>query len=182
MKYDLNGVHVLNKFIWGQLKSQEFMTDIDYRGMVPIIPTQQHPAFNDMSTGTPFIVYTYVVSGYDANIWSNIEQVTYRIFGDNERQIRQITNFLIDLLKRYDWTAQEVNDWLERNSGVYPVNDNDDQAFDFKWVTVAGGSSPEPSDQEDGRQYSSITVRMAYVHSEIKGVSGPWLGMKDYRQ
>src|SRR6476661_3025998 len=100
MKYDLNGVHVLNKYIWTQLQSKGLMSAADYNNLVPIIPTQQEPVFNDMTAGKPFIVYTYLVSAYDTDIWANIEQVTYRIFSDDERKLRQISNFLIDLCKR----------------------------------------------------------------------------------
>lgn len=175
-KYDLNGVHVLNKFIWANLVLEGLMSTSDYTGLVPIIPTQQVPVFNDMAAGKPFIVYTYIVASYDVDLWANVEQVTYRIFSDDERKLRQITNFIIDLCKRYDWTASEINTWLDGNTNM-PV-DADDRRFDFKYVQVTGSTSAEPSAQEGGRQDSSVTVRMAFTH-EMNGTIGSGrLGMR----
>lgn len=174
-RYDLNGVHVLNKFIWASLVAEGLMDPTDYSGLVPIIPTQQVPVFNDMASGKPFIVYTFMVATYDVDLWANVEQVTYRIFSDNERKLRQISNFLIDLCKRYDWTAAEVNSWLD-NSGL--PTDSDDKRFDFKYVQVVGSTSAEPSSQEGGRQDASITVRMAFTHQTSDVVAGSRLGMR----
>lgn len=174
-RYDLNGVHVLNKFIWSSLVAEGIMSDTDYSGLVPIIPTQQVPVFNDMAAGKPFIVYTYMVASYDVDLWANVEQVTYRIFSDDERKLRQVTNFLIDLCKRYDWTASDVNSWLD-NAGL-PA-DSDDRKFDFKYVQVVGSTSAEPFSQEGGRQDSSVTVRMAFTHDVNGAVVGSRLGMR----
>lgn len=174
-KYDLNGVHVLNKFIWASLVEAGLMSDADYSGLVPIIPTQQVPVFNDMASGKPFIVYTYMVASYDVDLWANVEQVTYRIFSDNERRLRQVTNFLIDLCKRHDWTASDVNSWLDNST--LPA-DGDDRKFDFKYVQVVGATSAEPSSQEGGRQDSSVTVRMAFTHDTDSKVFGSRLGMR----
>lgn len=173
--YDLNGVHVLNKFLWANLEAKGVMSLLDYNGLVPIIPTQQVPVFNNMASGKPFIVYTYIVSSYDADLWANVEQVTYRIFSDDEKKLRQVTNFIVDLCKRFDWTANDVNLWLE--TAGFPA-DSDDRKFDFKYVQVVGASSPEPFAQEGGRQDSSVTVRVAYTHDSDKNVAGTNLGMR----
>lgn len=175
-RYDLNGVHVLNKFIWASLVREGLMTAADYSGLVPIIPTQQQPVFNDMASGKPFLVYTYMVATVDVDLWANVEQVTYRIFSDDERKLRQITNFIIDLCKRYDWTAAEINSWLDGNTTM-PV-DADDRRFDFKYVQVVGSTSPEPAAQEGGRQNSSVSVRMAFTHDTNDNVAGSRLGMR----
>lgn len=176
MKYDLMGVHVLNKYLWSVLKTELQMDESQYFNLVPIIPTQQEAVFNDLPSGRPFLLYTYVTSGYDTDFWANTEQVTYRIFGDQERQLRQISSLLTDVCKRYDWSADDVNDWLE-NTNQIPV-DADDKKFDFKYITVVGGSGPEPYMQENGRQYSTVTVRMCYTHRENGRVSGNNLGLR----
>jgi hypothetical protein len=173
-KYDLNGVHVLNKFIWDNLKSAGLLDEIDYSGLVPIIPTQQQPVFNDMASGKPFIVYTFMVAAYDRDIWSNIEQVTYRIYSDDERKMRQINNFIVDLCSRLDWTAQDLNRWIDN----YNSPDGDEKRFDFKYVNVVGSTGPEPFNQEGGRQDSSVTVRMAYTVDSNPATSGLYLGMR----
>lgn len=174
--YDLNGVHVYNKFVWSELVRKGIMNPADYPRIIPIVPTQQDPVLNDLTTGKPYIVYTYLIAGYDANIWANVEQVTYRIFSDNERQLRQISNFLVDLSKRMDWTADDINTWITVNTDYR--KDADDAKFDFKFVQVVGSTSPEPANTEGGRQFSTVTVRMTYVHSENGRVVGGDLGLR----
>lgn len=173
--YDLSGVHVFNKFIWAKMREKGIMRASDYAGgLVPIIPTQQVPVFNDMLAGTPFIVYTYLVSSYDIDIWANVEQITYRIYSDDERRLRQISNFLVDLSKRFDWTAQEVNKWIDD----FQSADGDEKKFEFKYVQVVGSTSPEPFATEGGRQNASVTVRLSYIHDTNEAVEGQNLGMR----
>jgi len=173
-KHDLNGVHVLNKYLWAELQKSNLMGEYDYNGLVPIIPTQQVPVFNDMAAGKAFIVYTYLVASYDVDLWANVEQVTYRIYSDDERKLRQISNLLIDLCKRFDWTAADVNKWIDG----YATPDGDEKKFEFKYVQVVGSTSPEPFAQEGGRQNASVTVRMAFVHDMVTAVAGNNLGMR----
>lgn len=175
-KYDLNGVHVLNKFIWARLQRDMAMSTADYSGLTPIIPTQQEPVFNDMPSGKPFLVYTFMISGYDTSLWAHVEQVTYRIFSDDERKLRQVTNYITDLCRRYDWSAEDVNNWIELEAGL-PV-DADDKKIDFKFIQVVGTTSPEPTGSEGGRQFSTVTVRMAYTLPTEPRVSGAGLGMR----
>lgn len=175
MLYDLNATHVLNKFIWAKLQEKNLLDPLDYGGVVPIVPTQQAPELNDLADAKPFIIYTYLLSSYDIDTWSNIEQVTYRIYSDDERKLRQITNYLTDLLKRFDWTAQEVNSWLDNQ---FASTDGDEYKFDFKFVQVVGMTSPEPAEQEGGRQNASVTIRIAYTHLENGAVSSLGKGMR----
>lgn len=173
-KYDISGVHVYNKFLWDQLKAEGLLNDYDYNGLVPIIPTQQVPTFNDMAAGKPFIVYTYLINSIDPDLWANVEQVTYMIYSDDEHKLRQITNFLVDISKRYDWTADDVNNWLTG----FDSTDGDEYKFEFKWVHVVGGTSPEPFNQEGGRQNANVSVRMCFIRDSNPAVTGPKLGMR----
>jgi hypothetical protein len=169
MKYDLAGAHVLNKFVWHELSKPVSeggleMSTSAYNGLIPIIPTQQVPAFTEMGTAKPFIVYTYTNAGYSENIWSHVEQMSYIVYSDSEQQLRQIGNFLVDLLRRYDLTAEEVNDFIP--TIVNGSGDHDEQNFEFHYVTVMATLGPEPYRTEGGRQATSITVRYAYTYDE----------------
>jgi hypothetical protein len=167
MRNDLAGVHVLNKFIWFKLKEAVLIDPQKYNGLIPIVPTQEIPAMADLPTNTPYIVYTYTNAGYDEDFWADREQIVYRIYSDNERQLRQISNFLIDLLKRYDWTAEEVNDFIH----TFSSTDGDEKKFDFKYSDVINSIGPEPFDQEGGRQACAVTIQICYTH-EIQGIPG----------
>lgn len=169
--HDINGVHTLNRFIWSELLRVGYMKN-EYNGLVPIIPSQQIPAFTDMAPGKPFIVYEYIVATYDTDAWANVEQTVYRIYSDNEAQLRVIKNFIIDLCKRWDWSAADLNEFV-RTSGTTL-----DKRFDFKYVQVMGGSSPAPFESEDGRQDAHVTVRVAYTQDEISGLATQRKGMR----
>ncbi len=158
-KYDLAGTHVLNKFVWSRLQKEFNLSINNYEGLIPVVPSQQIPVFNNLQSGNPFIVYTYINSGYDTEFWAGLEQVTYTIYGDIENQLRAMSNFLVDLLKRYDITALEINDFIANG----PV-DSDDQKFDFKYTEVVSAVSPEPFESENGRQATSVAVRLCYTH------------------
>jgi len=158
-RYDLTGTHVLNKYIWSELEREFGLKKSDYKGLVPIVPTQQIPVLNDLPSGNPFIIYTYYNAGYDVDFWADIEQFQYRIYSDQEQQLRRISNFLADLLKRWDWTADQVN------SFVSTLADNaDEKKFDIKYVNILSAVSPEPTETEDGRQSAVITGRICYTH------------------
>lgn len=169
-KYDLAGAHVLNKFVWSRLESAGLLDKSNYSGLIPIIPTQQIPVFNEMGTQKPFIVYNYIVVGYSVALWSHTEQMTYTVYSDDETQLRRIQNFLVDLLRRFDITAQEVNDFVgapnDPGDLVNPSHDTDDRQFDFKFVTVIAGQGPEPFTTEKGRQSVGVTVRYNYTRDE----------------
>lgn len=174
MRNDLAGTHVLNKFVWFKLQEAGIMDHNNYNGLIPIVPTQQQPVFNDLPSNTPYIVYTYTNAGYDEDFWADREQITYRIYSDNERQLRQISNFLTDLLKRYDWTAEEVNNWIAN----FASTDGDEKKFHFMYTDVISAIGPEPFDQEGGRQGAAVTLMAVYTHL-VQGIPGlPGQGMR----
>ncbi len=165
MKYDLAGAHVLNKFVWSELTKEfpAYMSKDRYQNLVPIIPSQQVPVFTEMGSNHPFIVYTYTKTGYSCDFWDHTEQMAYTIHSENERYLRQLTNFISDLLRRYDETAMEVNDFVY---GASTPVDSDDRKFDFKYVTVTGAMGPEPFTTEGGRQAATVNMRYAYTLNE----------------
>lgn len=169
-KYDLSGAHVVNKFVWSRLESDLGMSKADYNGLVPIIPTQEVPVFNEMKTGRPFIVYAYNIAGYNTDIWQHQEQLAYTIYSDNETDLRRISNFLRDLMRRYDITAAEINDFIGSpqipGTLVNPSADGDDRAFEFKYITVISGLSNGPASSENGRQSSTLAFRYEYTRDE----------------
>lgn len=163
-RYDLNPVHTYNKFLWSRLKEEFGYSETNYKGLVPIIPTQQVSVFNDLPTGNPFIVYTFSDAGYDMEFYTNIEQVTYMVYSDKEGQIRQICNFIIDLSRRMDWTAEEVNDFIPTITNK--SGDVDDHKFDFKYVYVVSTIGPEPYETEGGRQAGAVILRIGATVDE----------------
>lgn len=162
--YHVMGAHQVNAWLWSKLKSFEYPAGKKafdaYKGsgntaglnLIPIIPTQQQPAFLDIAKGAPFIVYNYVVSAYPSEWWICREQCAYVIYDNNEERLRAVQSYIIDLTKRMDWSARDINNFL-------PSNTN----FDFKNVSLTSASGPDEFSTEGGRQGAMVVINYEYT-------------------
>lgn len=165
--YRTTATHQMNKWLWSKLQ------DIMYKGepafkayaphgtvnLVPIVPSQQVQQMMDISGGAPFIVYNYTVMAA-SEWWLQSEQASYIIYDNDEERLRQIHTYISQLLRRQDWTAQEINDWVL--DGIEPGTQAD--VFDFKSVTLISATGPEPYESQGGRQGALIAARIMYTH------------------
>jgi hypothetical protein len=163
--YRTVGAHQINKWLWSKLQSFEYKTNTkafsDYKDsgntdgydLVPILPSQQKPQIFDITKGlSPFIVYTYMMSPYASEWWMCREQCAYIIYDSNEERLRAIHSYMIDLLKRMDWTARELN------------NSNDiSSLFDFKYVQVSSATGPDEFSTEGGEQGAMVIANYEYT-------------------
>lgn len=157
--YSLVGAHLLRKWLWSKLEGFVWNgTDqafVDYGpgkvNLIPIIPSQQVPELTDVAGGAPFIVYNYVQQGYD-EWWRCRETCAFAIYDANEARLRAIFNYMVDLLKRYDITASEINDF----TGASP--------FEFKYVRVATAVGPGNFTDEGGRLGAQVVAGYEYTH------------------
>lgn len=157
--YKLTGAHALNAFTQAKLVEAGFITLANYNGMTPIIPAQQQPEFTNLSKGIPFIVYNYTQEGTYQDWWLEHEQVAYVIYTDDANKIRDIINFLNNLYRRFDWSAQEVNTWLAANGTATQ------KPFDFKYIRVVNATSLEPATEEGGRHSALIVLNTCFTNN-----------------
>ncbi len=168
-KYDLSGVHVYNKFLWAKLKEEfDWLDESNYKGLIPILPSQQIPQITEAASGKPFIIYNYTDAGKDLAFYAPIQQVSYIIYSDHEGQLRQIMNFIETLSNRFDWTAEDVNHFIPSISNS--SGDSDDAKFDFKYVRVMATNGPQPFEQENGRQAAMVMIRLCYTIDLVETV------------
>lgn len=162
--YRTTGVHYVNNWLWENLKRLEY-TDYPATSvtrvfdkyfvdngtaevpLTPIIPSQQVPEFNDIAGGAPFIVYNYIIRP-SPDLWGYTEQCAYIIYDDNEERLRAIFHRMVDLLRRQDWTAVNIN------AGLTGAG----KSFDFKFVNVVGATGPDQFSQEGGRQGALVSI------------------------
>lgn len=143
--YRMVGAHQINKWLWSLLKDFQYKSGqkafsgyVDSGNsaglaIVPIVPGHQWAQLNDMTNGKfPFIVYNYAMSTYASEWWLCREQCAYIIYDSDEERLRAIHAYMIDLLKRFDWTARSIND-----SSVTASN------FDFKYVSLISATGPD---------------------------------------
>lgn len=161
--YRSNGVHKLNKYLWAHLKDFQYdgvnYAFAEYRGVTPeialepIIPTQQIPEFTDIAGGAPFIVYNFRENP-KGDFWLSRETCSYVVYDPNEDRLRAIKNFITDLFKRWDWSAQAVNSYLDTNNIT---------GFEFKEIHVFTATGPNTTSDEGGRQTANIVLSYVYA-------------------
>lgn len=163
--YNLTGVHQVNKWLWSKLKTMLPADFVAYttvgsatESLVPIIPSQQLPTFTDIAGGAPFMIYNYSLNPGDEP-YMTVDDVGYIIYDNNEARLRRIHNLMVQLLKRMDWTAADINEYLDELATVSKPNE-----FDFKFVKVTGAPGPQPFETEGGRQASMIMATIVYTH------------------
>ena len=74
-------------------------------------------------------------------------------YDSDEERLRAIHNYLFDLLRRADATANDINKFLGSTS-----------SFDFKYVNASLATSPAPFAQEGGRQAATIMTSYEYTN------------------
>lgn len=165
--YRTTATHQLNKWLWSKLVGQTYKGAPVFNkfaphgdiNLIPIVPSQQIQQINDISGGAPFIVYNYTTVG--ATEWYlEREQAAYIIYDDDEERLRQIHTYMVSLLRRQDWAAQEVNDW------IYSGTERGTQAdtFEFKSIGLLTATGPEPYTSLGGRQGALLVVSIMFTH------------------
>jgi hypothetical protein len=79
------------------------------------------------------------------------EKVVFTVVSTDFDKIVQITQFIIDLFRRMDESATDINQFDQSNS-----------KFKFFYVALTGASSPTPSDEEGGRQMGEVQITYKY--------------------
>lgn len=157
MTYNITGTHALNKFTQAKLVEQGLLNLANYDGLDPIIPAQQQPEFTNEPAHIPFFVYNYAQTGGYEEWWLEHEELAYVLYCDDEELIRKTIHYLNQLFKRYDWSADEVNDWLTANGS--PAQ----KAFNFKYIRVLNMTSLEPATEEGGRHSAMVVLRLCFT-------------------
>jgi hypothetical protein len=157
MSYDITATHALNRFTQAKLEEMTFMVPSKYNGLSPFIPAQQQPELTNLPSGVPFVVYNYASNGEYEDWFIEHEQCAYVIYSDQEKQIRQITNYLNQLFKRYEWSADEINNYLTANGT------SAQKAFNFKYTRVINVASIEPATEEGGRYSATIVINLCFT-------------------
>lgn len=158
--YSQNARTIMNSFLWHNLKNSGILVEDQYRldnftkEVIPIIPTQQIPEFNNLIGDLPYIVYDYQVDEYEDMWWICKERILYTIVSTKVSDISAISEFMVDLFRRMDESGKDVQLFNEK-----------DDILRFYSVSIDSVSSPEPFETEGGRM--SGTVQICYKYSRI---------------
>ena len=155
--YADTAVSKIRSYIWDNLLISKIMKESDYVAdnfitpLVPIIPTQQVPEFNNLIGNKTYIVYDFEVMDYDDQWWICQENLILTIVSNDYGKIVEITQFLVDLFRRTDESAVDINNWQDSLS-----------KFKFHTFILKSASSPVPVTEEGGRQFGSVEITYKY--------------------
>ena len=155
--YKIDALFELKKYIWDALVNLEIFDPEDYysdnissKVVVPIVPVQQSPELAQFLSGKKHIVFDKISTTYDTNWLICQEQFLYTIYATDFAEINQIRNVFIDLFRRMDESARDVN-----------YSDISD-LIKFHTIYISDISPTSPSDEIKGFYSTDIILETKY--------------------
>lgn len=147
----------IREYIWEQIKNNaildpnNYKTDVFTDLLVPIIPAQQVPEFNNLLPGKSYIIYDFETKAIPSQWWMTEETMNIFIISQKYDKINQISNFMTDIFRRYDDSASDINAYFK---GSVP--------FNFHYTSIDSVLSPEPFGSEGDYQIGGVTITYSY--------------------
>lgn len=119
--YRNTAAYLIRGYVWENLQNDGILNPDDYiadgftKPLVPLIPMSDVPQFKNLVPGAPYIIWDFSVNGYSEDFWICEEEMTFSVIHNDRNKIVEITMYLVDLLRRMDVTAAEVEEF-EYNS------------------------------------------------------------------
>ena len=155
--YKLDSMFELRKFFWKNLTDLNIFNEDDYYAdnlgdtFVPILPVQQSPEFNQFLSGKKHIIYDKIGVSYDEMWLICNEQILFTIYATSFDEINEIRNLMIDLFRRMDDTASDVNKWADLSD-----------KFKFFSIYVSDMSPTAPSEEMQGFLSADVVLEVKY--------------------
>lgn len=166
--YKADAMLELRRYLWESLTTIGIFDENSYYSdnigepLVPIIPVQQQPEFNQFLSGKKHIVYDKVGMSYEDNWIICCEQILFTIYSTDVSEILEIRNFMTDLFRRMDESARDVNYW-----------DGVSDKFKFYSIFISDISATTPSEELQG--FLSADVILEVKYARISDVNGRFL-------
>jgi hypothetical protein len=177
--YNIFPFAVVNRFVLDQLNTNNIMTPTviaNGNTLSSITPGGEIPEFNNADlqgkseAARAFIVYTVAMSlGKDVMI--DEETLTYTVVGTSVSKVMEITYFIRELTRRFDWSAQHINNWTRTHDAT--------TAFHFLEMRSEMIVGPQPVRQEGGRYATMLSIKYSYVENNNGNPSSDTKGMKN---
>jgi hypothetical protein len=155
--YKADAIFEVRKYLWDALVNLMVFDEEDYyadnlnQTIVPIIPIQQSPEMDQFLNGKKHIIYDKISMSYDTNWLICNEQFLFTIYATDYAEINEIRNVMVDLFRRMDESAHDVN-MLESLSDL----------FKFHSIYIADISPTVPSDEIKGFLSADIVLDVKY--------------------
>jgi hypothetical protein len=162
--YNIDAMYEIRKHLWQELLLNKIFNDSDYysdnigKEIIPIIPVQQQPELNQFLSGKKHIVYDKIGLSYEENWMICCEKILFTIYATNFSEINQIRNLMIDVFRRMDDSAKDLN------------ASKSTQKIKFFNTMIAEISPTEPSQELQG--FLSADVILEVKYARMTDVSG----------
>jgi len=156
--FDING------FIWKNLKDKQILDPKKYyvdeleTTLIPVVPAQQIPEFNNLLPGETYLIYDFEEKQTLEHWWISEIIATYYIVSPNYDKINQILNYLKDQFRRYDDSAKDLNGWSGKSGN-----------YEFHYIYVDKIVSPQHFASEGGFMMGEIQLCVSYVRNLDSG-------------
>ena len=172
VNYSRDAVLEIRNYLWQKIKDQNILDPNAYltsnlNTIVPIIPVQQVPEMTNFFLGPTsanednktHIVYDKIGISYEENWTICCEQIVFTVYAIDYDKITIMRNFMMDLFRRMDESAKEINAW----TGKSPE-------FKFHSIYIADISPTKPSEEIQGFLAEEIVLEIKYSrHADING-------------
>jgi len=144
-------------YVWDKIDAAGVLNQADYYlddldiTLMPFIPAQEQPETHNLLGDKPYIVYT-VYTEQDPDLWAILnDEITMTIFCPDFNKIMEIGNFMLDLFRRMDESARDLNTHITAAS-----------KFTFFSTEVGGFIASGESENEGGRQTADLILSYKY--------------------
>jgi hypothetical protein len=155
--YDLISTNNIRQYIWDAVKNANILDVNNYyadgfsESLNPIIPAQEVPEFNNLLPGRTYMLYDYETKVIPVQWWMSEESMTISIISQNYEKVVQVQNLIVDLFRRYDQSASDINSYNGHSS-----------SFIFHYTAIDSVMSPEPFHNEGDYQIGSVSFSYSY--------------------
>lgn len=162
--YSKVAVSDVRNAIWTELKNAGLFNAADYTvsgfadPLVPIIPSQQVPEFNNLLPGKTYITYDIIQKHHGVQWWISDESMIMQIISRSNTQILTIANFLTDLFRRYEQSAADIN--MEKMAG---------SPYRFLFFHLESANPVQPFIDEGGFMSGDISIGYSYTREVDEG-------------
>jgi len=157
VNYKLDSANEMRKFLWREFEAEGIFEATDYYSdnigetIIPIIPVQQQPELNQFLNGKKHIVYDKTNMTYESNWLVCTEKMQFTLYAVDVADINEMRNFIIDLFRRMDESARDINNFMGNSSLIR-----------FHTIYMSDISPIAPSEELQGFLSADVILEVKY--------------------